>query len=297
MQRRSRSTATTSRSGVEQAPGQTAGSGTDLIDRFALEPPGNCRDPGEQLPVEDEILAERLAGAEPVPGDDGAARGSKAAGHAASKRNAAHLRSHADRRGHRPWVGEVLAGNVERRAVVGRGPDDRQAERDVDAILEMQGLHRDQRLVVVHAKRGIVVGPRRRMEQGVGGVGSGHPPALRSQRGDRRLDDLDFLAAERAAFTGVRIEPGDGEARVGDAEIALQPAKDGPAARFDEVLLSACHRSERNVGRDRHGRAASARQASSRRWPSHAAALGDELGLAGMREADRSRAAPWRRGR
>ena len=123
--------------------------------------------------------------------------------------------------------------------MIGRGADDRQAERHVDRLLEVQRLDRDQRLVVIHAQRRIIVGARAGVEHGVGGVGAGHPPALGRERGDRRLDDLDFLAAELAAFAGMRVEAGDREPRLGDAEVALQPAQCRAAARFDQRRWSA----------------------------------------------------------
>ena len=52
------------------------------------------------------------------------------------------------------------AGDVEGGAVIGRGAHDRQAQRDVDALVEMERLQRDQRLIVIHAERGVVVAPR-----------------------------------------------------------------------------------------------------------------------------------------
>jgi hypothetical protein len=55
------------------------------------------------------------------------------------------------------------------------------------------------------------------------------------KRGDRRLDDLDLLAAEQAAFAGMRIEPGNRQPRLGDSEIALEPAQRRPPARFDQA--------------------------------------------------------------
>ena len=53
--------------------------------------------------------------------------------------------------------------------------------------------------------------------------------AVRAQRRDRRRDDLDLLAAERAGLAGMRVEPGDREHRRGDAEIAPQ-RRSGDAA-------------------------------------------------------------------
>jgi hypothetical protein len=59
---------------LEQRARQAAGAGTDLIDPRALERSRKRGDPREQLPIEDEVLAERLARAEPVAGDDRAER-------------------------------------------------------------------------------------------------------------------------------------------------------------------------------------------------------------------------------
>ena len=117
---------------------------------------------------------------------------------------------------------------------------------------------------------------------------AGDSPAFGRERGDRRLDDLDFLAAERAAFARVRIETGDGEARLGDSEIALEPAQ-APLARAIRSARWSARRgtsAKRQVRRDRDG--------AQRRTGEHhhdiagrnPAALGDELGLAGMLEAD-----------
>ena len=58
------------RAGVEQGAGQAAGAGADFVDGGAVERAGEGGDPGEQLPVEDEILAQRLARLQPVAGDD-----------------------------------------------------------------------------------------------------------------------------------------------------------------------------------------------------------------------------------
>ena len=138
-QRRSRSTATTSRAGSQQRAGQAAGAGADLIDASAPSSvPGIARDPVEQLLVEQEILAERLARAEPVPRDHLAQRRQTLTPSRLRRARRGASPGHADRRDHRAGLGEVLAGDVEGGAVVGRGADDRQAERDVDALVEMR---------------------------------------------------------------------------------------------------------------------------------------------------------------
>ena len=63
---------------------------------------------------------------------------------------AAQLPGHADRLDQAGGVGPAAAGDVERRAVVGAGAHQRQAQRDVHALFDAEVLHRDQPLVVVH---------------------------------------------------------------------------------------------------------------------------------------------------
>ena len=77
------------------------------------------------------------------------------------------------------------AGDVERGAVVGRGAHERQAERDVDRMVEGQRLDRDQRLVVIHAERGVVGRARRRVEHGVGRQRPARVDAVGAQPLDR----------------------------------------------------------------------------------------------------------------
>ena len=65
-------------------------------------------------------------------------------------------------------IGLAGAGDVEGRAVVRRGADERQAQRDVDGVLERDRLDRDQRLVVIHADRAVIGLARGGVEHGVG---------------------------------------------------------------------------------------------------------------------------------
>ena len=61
-----------------------------------------------------------------------------------------HADGHAHSGLHIARVGAVLAGNVECGAVVDRGAEDGDAERDIDGALEVDELHRDVALVVIH---------------------------------------------------------------------------------------------------------------------------------------------------
>ena len=117
---------------------------------------------------------------------------------------------------------------------------------------------------------------------------AGHSPAFGGKRGNRGRDDLNLFAPELAAFAGMRVEPGHGEPRLGNPEMALKPAQCCAAARFDQALVSARATScsgrcvvtgivrKRRAGEHHHDIAGR-----------HAAALGHEFGLAGVLEANR----------
>ena len=95
--------------------------------------------------------------------------------------------------------------------MIRRGADKRQAECDVDAIVETERLGGDQRLVVIHADRHIV-----------GGTGGGRGTSYRPEAGRPISTPSAFNCSmtgrmmasssrpERPAFAGMRIEPGNG---------------------------------------------------------------------------------------
>ena len=123
-------------------------------------------------------------------------------------------------------IGLAGAGDVEGGAVIGRGAHERQAERHVHRVVEGQRLDRDQRLVVIHAERDVVARARPLVEQRVGRQRPDGVDALRPQLLDRRRHDGAVLLAERAFFAGMRIEPGDRDARARDAEARGEIARD-----------------------------------------------------------------------
>jgi hypothetical protein len=55
---------------IEQSPREPSRAGPDLVHALPLQRAGNGRDPRQQLTVEDEILAERLARGEAMPAND-----------------------------------------------------------------------------------------------------------------------------------------------------------------------------------------------------------------------------------
>ena len=178
---------------------------------------------------------------------------------------------------------QVLAGDVERGAVVGRGADDRQAERDVDAIVEVQRLQRDQRLVVVHAQRRVVARARRGLEHGVGGVRAGDvEPSSRSRSIAGTMISISSRpSAPPSPAWG--LSPATASRGCGDAELRCRPARRrGPRRRSGRSVSASGTSGEREMGGDRdgaQGRPGEHHRVSS---PRHAAALGDEFGLAGM---------------
>ena len=83
--------------------------------------------------------------------------------------------------------------------MIGRSADDRQAESDIDALIEIQRFERDQRLIVIHAERRVVGGARGAVEHGVGRQGPHGPDAegarLLARAGRMALSGDDGLLA------------------------------------------------------------------------------------------------------
>lgn len=118
----------------------------------------------------------------------------------------------------------ALPRDVERSAVIGRGADERQAQGDIDALVELQRFQRDQGLVVIHAQGRIIARacPRREQRVARDGAESGDPLGL--QGGDGRGDDAGFLIPELAAFARVRVKCRNREARGGIRKSRRNPA-------------------------------------------------------------------------
>src|SRR5262245_6999469 len=96
--------------------------------------------------------------------------------------------------------GAPLAGPAERGPVVGRGADDRQSDRRVDAALEAEHLDRDVALVVVLRDADVELALVSAREEGVAGPGAADVDPLGPRRLDRGRDLLDVLAAEQAVL-------------------------------------------------------------------------------------------------
>ena len=98
--------------------------------------------------------------------------------------------------------------------MVRRGAYEREAESNVDGVIEGQRLDRDQRLVVIHAQGRIIGGARPFVEQRVGGKRTFCIDPLRDEPRDSRRHDRAILLAERTGFAGMRVEPGNHKPRM-----------------------------------------------------------------------------------
>ena len=113
-------------------------------------------------------------------------------------------------------VGAAAARELERRAVIGRGAHDRQAERHVDGALEAGVLDRP-----AVPGRGTWRAPRRNRAStcGTNTVSAGSGPLGTDARGAHARsiagrDDAQLLIAEVSAFAGVRVQAADRDARL-----------------------------------------------------------------------------------
>jgi len=80
--------------------------------------------------------------------------------------------------------------------VVGAGADDGEADGHVHAAVEVEQLHRDEALVVVHGDDEVVVALHGFDKDGVGGEGADGIDAVLAGHEDGGLDDAFFLIAE-----------------------------------------------------------------------------------------------------
>ncbi len=103
------------------------------------------------------------------------------------------------------------------------------------AIIESDGLDRDQRLIMVHAQSRIIAATRSRMKQCVGRQRTAHGDPQCTQLLDGWPYDVRFLVADGPVFSGMRIETGNRKARSADAKTLSQIARNNPAGPDDEV--------------------------------------------------------------
>ena len=168
--------------------------------------------------------------------------------------------------------------------MVGRGADERQTQRHVNAALEVQRLDRDQRLIVIHAHGGVIARAGGGVKHRVGGQRAAHVDPLGAQGVERGRDDRDLLAPHGAAFARVRVQPGDRDARRGQREVAAQGGGEDADRRDDRRAAQAARRlGQRDADGDRDDLQLRPRQQHHRAL--HAAQMGEKLGVAGKGEA------------
>src|SRR3989338_5147229 len=109
---------------------------------------------------------------------------------------------------HRTRAGSIAAGYLKRRAVVGRCPDKRQAQRHVDAAIEIEHLERRKALIMIHGHYSvqfIVIGL---MEYYICGPRPCYIPYLARGLFYSWRYDAGLLGAHDPAFPRVRVEAG-----------------------------------------------------------------------------------------
>ena len=171
--------------------------------------------------------------------------------------------------------------------MIGRCAYNRQAQRHVHAIVEMQRLDRDQRLIVIHAQRRVIMLARQGMEHGVRCIWSADIHPFLAQRFDSRRYDVDFLASHIAAFTRMGVKARNPDTRLLDTEIAHQPLCRHQRARTDQVDgKRRRYLVQRYMDGDRHHAQRRPGQHHHRIAARYAAPFGDEFRLARMGEPD-----------
>src|ERR1043166_6497359 len=111
-------------------------------------------------------------------------------------------------------VRNPFAGDVERRAVGDRRPDDRKPERDGDCAPECGQLHRNEPLIVRAGDDDGEFALAGAYEQRVGGKWSRDVDAFGATALYRRNDRRRLFASKQAMLAGVRIQARDGDARL-----------------------------------------------------------------------------------
>ena len=119
--------------------------------------------------------------------------------------------------------------------MVGAGAHDRQPQCHIHTVIEIEHLDRDQRLIVVHADRHVIGRPGGGMEHRIGGQGPDRGEPRGAQARNRRRNDIAIFMPHPAIFTGVGVQPGHGDARCGNAEIACQRGGGDVGAAGDQA--------------------------------------------------------------
>ena len=129
---------------------------------------------------------------------------------------------------HAAGIRAAGAGDVDRRAVIGGGADERQPERDVHAAAERGDLDRRHADIVIRRQHGVELAAHRAHEDGIGGQRPGGTQTVGGRRQNARL-----LVAEESLLAGVRVEGAERQPRLGDAEPRREPVAGDLAGAHD----------------------------------------------------------------
>ena len=102
--------------------------------------------------------------------------------------------------------------------MIHRGPYDRDSQRDVHRAFEIQKLHRNVALVVVHGHHQVIGAAPRLQEDGVAGMRTAALDSLGAGRLDGGNDELLVFLAEQPVLARMRVQTADGDAGLVEPE-------------------------------------------------------------------------------
>ena len=176
------------------------------------------------------------------------------------------------------------AGKVQRRAMIDRGANYRQSQRDVHAAPEACMLQHRQTLIVVHRQHRVALRQAMRREQRIRRQRFAHIHALRTQFIQYGDHNVELFASQIAALTRMRIKPRHQNARTGNAKTALQiMLHDGQYPLQQFAANAVCHFAQGQMyGCQRHAHATTHQHHYHQR---RMRKLCQKLGMAGERNA------------
>ncbi|MNS97900.1 hypothetical protein D3C72_1322490 [compost metagenome] len=188
-------------------------------------------------------------------------------------------------------LGLASTGQVQRGAVVYRGADEGQPQRDVHAVAEGAVFQRRQPLVMVHRQHAVGIAQVARLEQRVGRERAARIDAGILGLRQRGHDHVDLFAAHVPAFAGMGVQARDQDARARDAKVAAQVGiDDGQCLQQQRDGKRIRHRAQRQVGggqrHAQHGAVVRGLRAGQHHHHArHAGAVGQVFGMAGEGDA------------
>ena len=106
--------------------------------------------------------------------------------------------------------------------MIWRGANDRQAQRHVDRIVEVDQLDRDQPLVVIHRDQAVGLAFEMIAKCRIGYQWT--DDTIGGTRRHCRRNEVELIATEQAAFTGMGVHAHHADPRLGDAKLFTQGA-------------------------------------------------------------------------